>query len=80
MTEGAPTQPDLAFLVLSGSAGLQKGGSMRPTESGFSVVDCLIIMALLLILAGMIGPYYAQSRASKVKNSPAVTAPVRPAR
>ena len=53
---------------------------MRRTESGFSIVDFLIIMALLLILAGMIGPYYAQSRVSKVKNSPAVTAPIRPAR
>lgn len=56
---------------------------MRRPESGFSIVDFLIIVALLLIVVGMFGPRLAQSR-NKVKTAPAASstlkAPVRPAR
>jgi type II secretory pathway pseudopilin PulG len=56
---------------------------MRRTESGFSIVDFLIIVALLLIVIGMFGPRLAQSR-KKANNTAVVTAPaqtpVRPAR
>lgn len=56
---------------------------MRRSGQGFSIVDFLIIVALLLIVIGMFGPRLAQSR--KKANNPAfVTAPaqtpVRPAR
>ena len=55
---------------------------MRQTNSGFSVIDFLIIVALLLIVVGMFGPRLAQSR--KAKNASGsttcATAPVRPAR
>jgi len=56
---------------------------MRRTESGFSIVDFMIIVALLLIVIGMFGPRLAQSR-KKANNTPVVTAPAqapaRPAR
>jgi hypothetical protein len=55
---------------------------MRRIEPGFSIVDFLIIVALLLIVIGMFGPRLAQSR--KAKNAPVsttcATAPVRAAR
>jgi competence protein ComGC len=56
---------------------------MRRTESGFSIVDFMIIVALLLIVIGMFGPRLAQSR--KKANHTAVAtvpaqAPARPAR
>jgi Tfp pilus assembly protein PilV len=55
---------------------------MRRTNSGFSLIDFLIIVALLLIVIGMFGPRLAQSR--KARNPSAsttcATVPVRPAR
>jgi Tfp pilus assembly protein PilV len=55
---------------------------MRQTNSGFSVIDFLIIVALLLIVVGMFGPRLAQSRKAKNASAPTTcaTAPVRPAR
>jgi len=55
---------------------------MRRTDSGFSIVDFLIIVALLLIVIGMFGPRLAQSRKAKNASASATcaTAPVRPAR
>jgi hypothetical protein len=56
---------------------------MRRTESGFSIVDFMIIVALLLIVIGMFGPRLAQSR-KKANSGPVATAPAqapaRPAR
>jgi hypothetical protein len=61
----------------------RKGGVMRRSGQGFSIVDFLIIVALLLIVIGMFGPRLAQSR-KKANNTAVVTAPaqapVRPAR
>jgi Tfp pilus assembly protein PilV len=55
---------------------------MRRTELGFSIVDFLIIVALLLIVIGMLGPRLAQSR-NRTRNASTsatcATAPVRPA-
>ena len=55
---------------------------MRQTDSGFSIVDFLIIVALLLIVLGMFGPRLAQSR-NKTRtastSTTCATAPVRPA-
>ena len=47
---------------------------MRRTNRGFSIVDFLIILALLLIVIGLFGPLVKRS-SSKAK-SPAVSASV----
>jgi competence protein ComGC len=49
---------------------------MRRTESGFSIVDFLIIIALLLIVVGMFGPYIAKSR-GKAKTAAVVASSAR---
>ncbi len=48
---------------------------MRRVESGFSIVDFLIVLALLLIVAGMVIPHIARSQVKAQR-----TAVVRPAR
>ena len=56
---------------------------MRRAESGFSIVDFLIILALLLIVAGMVIPHLAQSQIRAQRTAvarPARTAPPLPAR
>jgi Tfp pilus assembly protein PilV len=55
---------------------------MRRTNLGFSLVDFLIIVALLLIVIGMFGPRLAQSRKARNASASATcaTAPARPAR
>ena len=52
---------------------------MRHSNSGFSVVDLLIIIALLLIVIGMFGPFLKKSK-STANTSPARAAITRPAR
>jgi Tfp pilus assembly protein FimT len=54
---------------------------MRRSESGFSVVDLLVILAILMILSAMILPHFAESRtkAPVAKSSHPVT-DTRPAR
>ena len=55
---------------------------MRRIELGFSIIDFLIIVALLLIVIGMFGPRLAQSRRAKnaSTSTTCATAPARPAR
>ena len=56
---------------------------MRRSGQGFSIVDFLIIVALLLIVIGMFGPRLAQSRKKANKTAVATVpaqAPARPAR
>jgi competence protein ComGC len=53
---------------------------MKRSNKGFSVVDVLIIIAILLIVVGMVGPKLAR-KDSKIKHSSApISATVRPAR
>jgi competence protein ComGC len=52
---------------------------MRRTDLGFSVVDLLIIIALVLIVIGLFGPLVKKSN-SRAKNPPARAAVLRPAR
>lgn len=52
---------------------------MRHSNSGFSVVDLLIIIALLLIVIGMFGPFLKKSN-NAATTSPARAAIARPAR
>jgi competence protein ComGC len=53
---------------------------MKRSDKGFSIVDVLIIIAILLIMVGMVGPKLAR-KDSKVNHSPApISATVRPAR
>ena len=53
---------------------------MKRRDKGFSVVDFLIIMAIILILVGMVGPRLTR-KDSKTKHSSApISATVRPAR
>jgi type II secretory pathway pseudopilin PulG len=53
---------------------------MKRGNKGFSIVDVLIIIAILLIVVGMVGPKLAR-KDSKAKHSPApISATVRPAR
>ena len=35
---------------------------MNRPEPGFSIVDFLMIVAILLILSGVLGPYFAEHR------------------
>jgi hypothetical protein len=55
---------------------------MRRNSLGFSIVDFLIIVALLLIVVGMFGPRLAQSRKAKAASATATcaTTAARPAR
>jgi Tfp pilus assembly protein FimT len=53
---------------------------MKHQDKGFSIVDFLIIVAIVLIMVGMIGPRLARtSGGAKVSSSPTTTT-VRPAR
>lgn len=79
---GHPPCPDLATAVLSPLWHFEKGGAMRRNSLGFSIVDFLIIVALLLIVVGMFGPRLAQSRKAKAASATATcaTTAARPAR
>jgi hypothetical protein len=55
----------------------KEGGTVRHTNSGFSIVDFLIIMALMLIVVGLFGPLVRKSN-SKAANGPARPAVVHP--
>ena len=52
---------------------------MEAPKSGFSIVDFLIIVAFLLILSGMFGPYFAQhserAKAAQATQPAATTQP-----
>ncbi len=50
---------------------------MRPKDSGFSLVDFLIIIALLLIVIGLVGPRLHKS-ANKMRSSPTSATLVQP--
>ena len=52
---------------------------MRRTTKGFSIVDFLIIMALLLIVIGIFGPLVKKSN-NKAKSSAAPAAVILPLR
>jgi competence protein ComGC len=45
---------------------------MGKHEKGFSIVDFLIIMAILLIVLGMFGPYLSQGKARQGATQTAV--------
>lgn len=53
---------------------------MKRRDKGFSVVDFLIIMAIILILVGMVGPKLARKDGKAKSSSAPISATVRPAR
>jgi competence protein ComGC len=53
---------------------------MPRSEKGFSVVDFLIVIAIILIVVGMVGPKLARKSSKAKLSAPATSALVRPAR
>jgi competence protein ComGC len=53
---------------------------MKRTAKGFSVVDILIIIAILLIVVGMVGPKLARKESKAKHSPPPISVTVRPAR
>jgi Tfp pilus assembly protein FimT len=53
---------------------------MRRSDKGFSIVDVLIIIAILLIVVGMVGPKLAHKDSKTKRSSAPISATVRPAR
>jgi type II secretory pathway pseudopilin PulG len=51
---------------------------MQNSKSGFSIVEFLMVLAMLMILAGLVGPHFASAR-NAVNATPASHA-VAPAR
>lgn len=53
---------------------------MKRNEKGFSIVDFLIVIAIMLIMVGMVGPKLARTNSKAKLPSASTTANVRPAR
>ena len=53
---------------------------MKRNDKGFSIVDVLIIIAILLIVVGMVGPKLARKDSKAKPSSAPISATVRPAR
>ena len=53
---------------------------MKRNDKGFSIVDFLIIIAIMLIMVGMVGPKLARSNNKAKLSPPSTTATARPAR
>jgi competence protein ComGC len=53
---------------------------MKRNNKGFSIVDVLIIIAIVLIVVGMVGPKVARKDSKAKSSSVPITATARPAR
>jgi Tfp pilus assembly protein FimT len=53
---------------------------MKRSDKGFSIVDVLIIIAILLIMVGMVGPKLARKDGKAKRSSAPISATLRPAR
>jgi competence protein ComGC len=53
---------------------------MKRSEKGFSVVDFLIVIAIILIMVGMVGPKLARKNSKTKLSAVPTSAIVRPAR
>ncbi len=53
---------------------------MKRNDKGFSLVDFLIVVAILLIMVGMVGPRLARTTSKAKLAPPSTTATIRPAR
>ena len=53
---------------------------MKRSDKGFSIVDVLIIIAIILIVVGMVGPKLARKGSKSKPSSAFMSATVRPAR
>jgi competence protein ComGC len=60
--------------------GSVKGGTMKRSEKGFSVVGFLIVIAIILIMVGMVGPKLARKNSKAKLSAVPTSAIVRPAR